>query len=527
MVVRTRITDSGVIQESVSEGDIAGATLSIEIPATNAAGLPLGTGGNIVTWAPYATAEEATTNGWYTTWADAVAAIQLLKTPMTVLQIEADPWHDEVVIPKGSWTLNNTMIVGKVGYAQGGRNWIASRDAGNQGLNQGWQYYSQQYRGHQVKLWVHPEYDAYNPCKLHSCIGLKDMFFRGQDADNGIGGDDATYYGYVENPYDSGTGTCYISISGTGDTFSEADLWKDITNNTQGDWYVTVIEVISPTVVKVDTQGNPSWLISAPGGEVTNQTWYTENNDRNNSTFDLIGRMGGKESYFSGYNSSTGTSTLYTRGISHGGPSSSDNLFDISLTGKKIYVSNIGEYSGEYTVLYVWNSDEVEIDLPHDLTGDYGSGNIVVNWTTLPTYHTDQFTLDNVDFRSAYGEFGTMNLRCGNMVLNLTGFETSVRNYYSVSCDGFLVVQSDGSPAWLGGYCIGNYYGDGYLKIYALPGMNMNTEWIDGNANIDFDVYQGSTSYIPGNSGDWNSTPYSVKNALDELAQRIYNLENP
>jgi len=514
--VRTRITDKGVIQERVET--LEESTAVAEVPSYSADGASLRP--DTIVWAPFA---EPLPVGSVRTWAEAVAAVNMLTTKTTVIKIHADPWHDEVVIPAGKWALNNTVIEGSVAYAQGGRNWVSSQDSGNQGLNEGWQYYNEQYRGHQVKLWVHPEYDNLNPCKISGCIGLKDMFFRGQDADSGIGGADATYYGFEVNPYVSETGTCYIQVSGEGDTFSDADLWKDIYNDTEG-WYVTVLEVISPTLIKVDTQGTPNWLIDAPNGTVSGQTWYTYNDDRNNSTFDLIGRMGGKESYFSSYNSSMGTSTLYTRGNSHGGPSSSDNYFDVSLTGKKIYVSNIGEYSGEYTVLNVYGNDEVEIDLPVDLTGTYGSGNMEVNWTTLPTYHTDTFVLDNVDLRSPYGEFGTINLRCGNTTLFLTGRETSVRSYNSITCDGFLTVQNDGSPVWLGGYCIADYYGDGYLKIYAQAGTNTNTSWFN-DANISYDFYQGNIVYIPDNSGDWNSTPYSVRNALDELAQRVRNLE--
>lgn len=483
---------------------------------------------NTVVWAPFATLGDALADGKYTVWADAVAAINELKTPVTFLQIEADPWHDEVVIPAGKWTLNNTIIVGKASYAQGGRDWYSAQDYGNQGLNQGWQSYNQQYRGHQVKLWVHPEYSNLNPCKIYGCIGLKDVYFRGQDLNPGISGLDATYYGYEENPYDSNTGTCYIRVSGTGDTFSDADLWKNIQNDSQGGWYVTVLEVISPTVVKVDTRGNPGWLISEPSGEVSDQAWHTENSDRNNSTFDLIGRMGGKESYFSNFNSGTNTSRLYTRGVSHGGPSSSDNLFDDSLTGKKIYVSNIGEYSGEYTVLYVWSGDEVEIDLPVDLTGTYGDGNKVVNWTTLSSYHTETFVLDNVDLRAPYDNFGTINLRCGNLFVNLTGNETSIRNGWSITTDGLLVLQSDGSPAWLGSYSISSYYDNGYLKIYALPGMSLNTGWFDGNMPyISYDLYQGNVVYIPDNSSNWDTVPYNLKTALDELAQRVRTLESP
>ena len=79
----------------------------------------------------------------------------------------------------------------------------------------------------------------------------------------------------------------------------------------------------------------------------------------------------------------------------------------------------------------------------------------------------------------------------------------------------------------MGGYSVESYNGDGFLKIYALPGMNLNNDWIYGNANIDFDLYQGNILYMPDNGSHWNSTPLNMRNALDELAQRVYNLEHP
>jgi len=518
--VRTRITDRGVIQESISNenGGASASILSVEVPVS---GLSVGNE-NTVTWSPFASGDEAITNGWYMSWSDAVAAIQNLTSPVTYLQIEADPWQDEVVIPAGKWTLNNTMIVGKVGYAQGGRNWVASRDAGNQGLNAGWQYYNQQYRGHQVKLWVHPEYDNLNPCIIKGCIGLKDMFFRGVDIDSYIGGNNATFSNYVENPYDGGTGTAILTIDPEGgDTFSEADLWTDIDTDADGGWYVTVIEVIDAYTVKVDTQGDPSWLYESEGGVYTVVSWDTDNGDRMNATFNLRGRLGGRESYFSAYNSSTNSSTL-VRGYDHSGPSSSDNQFHFSMVGSKIKISSTntdgGEHNGEYTILNVYDDNTVEIDLDVDMTGSDGSGDRNVNWTTVD--HTDEFTLDNVDFRSPYGEFGSLNLWRGNMFLHLKG-GASIRNQ-SVSTDGFMVIQSEGAPAWMGGYSVYSYNGDGYLKIYALPGMDLNNDWLEGNANVNFDIYQGNVPYIPNNYGNWSGTrPYSVSEALDRLAAAV------
>lgn len=476
-----------------------------------------GFGSDTVTWAPF----KSVGAGHVTTWAEAVAAVQAMAAPITYIKIEADPWHDQVVIPAGKWVLNNTMIVGVATYAQGGRNWASSQDYGQQGLNEGWQYYSEQYRGHQIKLWVHPEYDNLNPCKIEGCIGLKDMFFRGEDVNDSISSSNATYSNFVQSPYDLMTGTCLITVPD--DIFSDADLFTNLQNDDNG-WYVTVIEIIDSKTVKVDTQGYPTWLAEAPGGVVTNQSFYTENDDRNNATFNVWGKLGGKESYFSAYNAATGTSTL-RRDINHGGPSSSDNYFDLSMIGKKIYVSNTntngGEFDGEYTIVHVYGSDSVEIDLNYDMTVDDGSSNKTVHWDTVDG--TDSFVLDNVDFRSPYSNYGTLNLWLGNMYLNVTG-GTSVR-IASVSSDGFMVLQSDGSPCWLGAFGVYSYNGNGYLKIYALPGMNLNTAWIADAADINFDLYQGNIMYLPDNTGDWGSVPVNLKEALDQLAARVKALE--
>jgi len=508
MGARIRFTSVGLIQEQTTGEGGDASLLSIEIPATS--GLK-----NTVLWAPFA---DPLPPGHVRTWAEAVAEVNRVSGPTTI-QIEADPWQDEVVIPAGVWQLNDTTIVGKVGYAQGGRNWIASRDHGNQGLNAGWLYYNQQFRGHQVKLWVHPENDNLNPCIIKGCVGLKDMFFRGMSINNSIFGTNATFSNYVESPYEPDTGTALLTIDpNSGDTFSEADLWTEIDTDADGGWYVTVIEIIDANTVKVDTQGDPTWLTSAPDGVYGGVSWETRNNDRMNATFNLHGRLGGRESYFADYDSLRGTSEL-VRGYDHGGPSSSDNQFHFSMVGSKIKISNTntngGEFNGEYTILHVYDSNTIEIDLNYDMTSNDGSGDRNVNWTSIN--HTEEFTFDNVDFRSSYGEFGSLNLWRGNMFLNLRG-ASSVRSS-SVSTDGFLVAQSDGCPAWIGGYSIYSYNGDGYLKIYALPGMNLNTDWLEGNADINYDIYQGNVPYIPNNESDWSGTrPYNVKEALDRLA---------
>lgn len=518
MGIRTRITTRGVISDrtgnEINTDDPTGSLLSVEVPHYGF--------NNVYTWAPFMDSAEADTKGFFTSWEAVVGAVANSQFPTTVIHIHADPWQNEVVIPAGIWNLKNTTIEGTVTYAQGGRNWIASSDSGNQGLNQGWQYYRDQFRGQQIKLWVHPEYDNLNPCIIKGCIGLKDMFFRGADIDAYISGDNASFSNYVENPYEGGSGTAILTLDPeSGDTFSEADLWTDIDTNADGGWYVTIIEIIDAYTAKVDTDGDPGWLYESEGGVYSNVSWETDNGDRMNATFNLKGRLGGKESYFNSYHSSTNSSTL-VRGYNHGGPSSSDNQFHFSMVGSKIKISNTntndGEYDGEYTILHVYDDNTVEIDLDYDMTSNDGSGDRNVNWTTID--HTDTFTFDNVDFRSPYGEFGSLNLWRGNMYVQLKG-GTSIR-MRSVSTDGFMVMQSGGEPAWMGSYSVYSYNGDGYLKIYALPGMDLNNDWLEGNADVNFDLYQGNIPYIPDNYSNWSGTrPYSVSEAIDRLAAAV------
>ena len=466
----------------------------------------------VVIWAPFL---DPLPTGALRTWAEAVDAVNASIAPTTEIQIEADPWYDEVIIPTGLWQLNNTTIVGKVAYAQGGRSWISSQDFGTQGLNEGWQSYSNQFRGHQVLLWVHPEPD----CQIRGCVGLKDMFFRGDGTDE-ISGSGGTF-----TSYDGDAETSVFTRSGGDDAFvSYLDLWATLEVNTNADGWIDVqiIEVIDANTVRVDVSGTITKDYTA---DVANGSLEWDVADRFDATFYMWGRLGGKESYISAYDGMAGTSIL-VRGVDHSGPSSSDNVFTREMVGMTLHVTNTGggdggdhAADGDYTIVSFIDANTVTIDLNTDLTGTDGVGVSEIHWTT--TDHTDAFLMDNVDFRSSYGNYGSMYIFRGNLYMNIKG-GTSIRAEDSIVCDGFMVIQSDGSPCWLGEYSIG---GDGYLKIYALPGMNMNTTWNNGGSDISFDLYQGNTPYLPDNTGDWNSTPANIRDALDQLAARLRAIE--
>ena len=151
---------------------------------------------NTVTWAPYLPPSTA----YFTTWEEAVAEIQKLKTPTTVLQIVADPDSQTVYIPAGTWQLKNTTIVGKAVGAE----------------LDGTYDYTRPFRGYEELLRVEAESNSTEACHILGCVGLKDLYFRGNET----------------SPYTSTTAvfttpaagdTVDISVS-SGDVFSDGML---------------------------------------------------------------------------------------------------------------------------------------------------------------------------------------------------------------------------------------------------------------------------------------------------------------
>ncbi len=147
-----------------------------------------------VIWAPSASPGE----GYYVEWADVVAAVQRANAPTTI-QIEADI-NDDVVIPGGTWALNDTTIVGKV----------AGADTDTD------------FRGYQDLLYVTCSEDETNPTWLQGVVGLKDMFFRAFDNPIDMSGSDLTIVSV-----DGSTVTAQKGI-GVGAPFKAQDVGKPI-----------------------------------------------------------------------------------------------------------------------------------------------------------------------------------------------------------------------------------------------------------------------------------------------------------
>ena len=144
-------------------------------------------GGNIVVWAPDA---ESDGPGYYSNWADVVNVVQQL-VGNTIIKILWSPngGSDPVVIPGGTWELNNTILEG-VAYG-------ADTDTS--------------YRGSQELVYVVGEDDNSNPVWLKSCIGVRNLFWRQQDFEN-------------------------MRVNGSAGTVAAKD-GDTITFTTNGDWY--------------------------------------------------------------------------------------------------------------------------------------------------------------------------------------------------------------------------------------------------------------------------------------------------
>jgi len=413
--IRTRITDKGVVQENIGDGSTgfgSAPTFSVEVPHVGAAGT--------VTWAPYADEATAAQKGWYTSWAAAVSALQSLSTPTTILQIEADPWNDdEVIIPGGEWTLNNTTIVGKTTYAHGGQYYNSNNFwGGSIGSNA--------HRGAQILLQVFTQgyYDDDsvndNPCRLNGVRGLKDIFWRGEQCAYPSGGGDVIAF----NP-----DTNLVTFRRTG-----------------GNLFSTIDAPDAKWIESGESEGRFPSQININGSGASND-----------GTFDVV------------------------------------------------------EWIDENTVTYInssaslesglsWNMDRVNsVFFYNETFGRYG-----------------EFVLDNVDFRNGGSGWGSFYSGDSARLFIRLMNGASMR-WYSSFVDGRAVVQSDGSPCWVGNYA---FAGNGYVKFYIEPGMEFHDD-----QDVSYDTYNSIIWYKADNYGNWNGYPQSVQAALDELASRVKALE--
>ncbi len=385
---------------------------------------PSGGGGNSVVWAPFAEPQDGS---FVKTWAEAVAAVQLM-SGATTIEIYADPDNDTVVIPGGRWDLNNTTIVGKsVG---------ADRDSnGNT------------YRGWQELLYVVGEGDASKGLWIRGCAGLKDIFFRPTDfvgsdySSRGLGGSITAY--------DSDAHLVTFSKPAMqGQDFSSRDVGKPIRIGTVSPW----------------------------------QSDGAAASEGNNGTFIISEVIDANTIHYVNGNGVTGD-------------------------------ANNGSIEWDLCMCPFIVTESVEWDSyqPPSGDGDPAPGNFQTN-----------FILDNADVR--YGgdyRWGAMFVlgynpetdRNPGVFIHLVN-GSSVR-WFSMSVDGYMAIQSDGSAAWIGTLA---FSGAGRIDIFAQAGLQFRTYQ---NAIDSYTIYQPNIVYVPSNPSDWNGPPETVWAALDEAASRI------
>lgn len=140
--------------------------------------------------------------GYFTEWADVVAAVNAVGDGPTTIQIEvpSNQVYDTVLIPGGTWQLNHTTIVGMATNADNDTS----------------------YRGYQDLLNVMGAGASDpSPTWLKGCVGLKDMFFRSANYNPfGISGGGGSILGNAAGTVSFTTGGEY--------QFSGADIGKTV-----------------------------------------------------------------------------------------------------------------------------------------------------------------------------------------------------------------------------------------------------------------------------------------------------------
>ncbi len=370
---------------------------------------------SVVVWAP--TDVVPVTGSYVKTWAEAVTQVQGMAAPTTI-QIYGDPDEDTIVIPGGTWVLNETTLVGNASNANS-ENFTA-------------------FRGYQYLLTVVTAGDPANPCWIQGCVGLKDMFFRQTNFAEGynISGTLGTFTAYNSSTHI----VTFTKGSGEGYPFLAQDVGKPIRIGEVDPWQ----------------SANPA-SVSA-----------------NNGTFRIL-------------------SVIDPNTITFINPNG-----DITDTNN----GAIG-WSKCTSVFIVMDSDN---DLPE----------------TDAAY---SFTLDNTDFRYG-GDYSWGSFFIGNdtgtedsgslFVRMMNG--ASVR-WFSLSVDGYLAIESDGSGAWVGSLA---FAGAGTVDVFAMAGTQVRTYQ---NAINSWTLHQPYTVYLPADGSKWSGNPASLHEAIDTLAARVYALE--
>jgi len=206
------------------------------------------------------------------------------------------------------------------------------------------------------------------------------------------------------------------------------------------------------------------------------------------------------------------------------------NLFSQVDVGRAIEISNAGagDNNGCFYVHSVIDENTLTFRncnyVPNDANNGHihwGINRLAAVFYVADSYGTDnQFVLDNVQFHTGNCEENHETFyvkHCSKLFLKLVNGATT--RWHSFKVEGFVIVQTDGSACQIRS---DSFVGCGFVKFYPLAGTEFSP-----CQGVDYCPHQGIIYYTPDDGGNWSGSPYSVHGALDELASRVYSLENP
>jgi hypothetical protein len=235
----------------------------------------------------------------------------------------------------------------------------------------------------------------------------------------------------------------------------------------------------------------------------------------------IYGCAGLKNIFFRGQGSGTATYTTSAFTMPNVGDTATvtvDNFVNGFVAGVLVIIDNAGAFeidsvSAETSTLTIRNLGWDGNASPGDPISDEQDVTLDTSVFQCRTYEgTDTtFTLDNCDFRFGNYQAGSFAVYA-NATLYLRLKNGTAIRWYAFFVVGSAVVQTDGSPCWIGN---DTFFGPGYLATFPAPGT-----YVRENQDVgEWDQYQSFTTYYPDNSSDWGgSTQMSVHEALDRLA---------
>lgn len=255
----------------------------------------------------------------------------------------------------------------------------------------------------------------------------------------------------------------------------------------------------------------------------------------------LLGCVGLKDMFFRGsdyadeLNGNSGSFTAKsgdTMTFTAGGGST----FSADDVGKPVRIGHIDPYSfygsdtdetdnrGTFIITAVLGPTTIQFENVDGIVDDANNGDI--GWSLCSSMFLSlddgtkkkPFVLDNVDFRyNGDYDWGSFYVQDNEDQFFVLKNGASVR-WYAIIADGYIVLQSDGSPAWIGSDAFG---GNGYADVFPMAGTQVRFQGaIDG-----WSLHQPTTVYIPNNTGHWNGDVETIHEALDQLAERVRTLE--